>query len=269
MAMSDTHKWQMLALAVLLGALCYLLAPVLTPFAIAALLAYLGDPLVDRLERYFSRSFSVTLVFMLFAVGALIAVVLLVPLIERQVSKLIEQFPRYVAYVQDAVLPWVERTFDTRIDRIDPGSLIAVVKSHWQQAGGIASTVLGGLSKSGLAVLAWVANVLLLPVLVFYLLRDWDILVGRVRELLPRAIEPVVSRLAGEADDVLGGFLRGQLSVMVALGTIYAVGLWIVGLDVGLLIGMLAGLFGARLLPGGSCAVPRRDVSDDRDNAVT
>lgn len=242
MTMTDTHKWQMLALAVVIGALCYLLAPVLTPFAIAALVAYLGDPLVDRLERYFSRSFSVTLVFLLFALATLIALVLLVPLIERQVGKLIEQFPRYVTYVQEAVLPWIERTFDVQIDRLDPGSLINVVKGHWQQAGGFASTVLGGISKSGLAVLAWVANVVLLPVLVFYLLRDWDILVARIRELLPRTIEPVVSRLARESDEVLGGFLRGQLSVMFVLGTIYAVGLWMVGLDVGLLIGMLAGL---------------------------
>src|SRR5690606_27812745 len=101
---------------------------------------------------------------------------------------------------------------------------------------------LGGLSKSGLAVLAWTANLLLIPVLTFYLLRDWDRLVGAVRALLPRPIEPTVRRLARESDQVLGGFMRGQLSVMVALGTIYAVGLWAVGIDLALLIGMLAGL---------------------------
>ena len=241
--MTDTQKWQLLALVVLHGGLFYLLAPVLTPFAIAALVAYLGDPLVDRLEaRRLSRSAAVTVVFLLFSLLALLGVLLVVPMIEREVSKLIEQFPRYVSYVQEAVLPWVERTLGLRIDRLDPGSLIEVVKQHWQQAGGFAKSLLGGLSKSGLAVLAWVANILLLPVLVFYLLRDWDVLVERVRELLPRPIEPVVRRLAHESDLVLGSFLRGQLSVMLALGTIYAVGLWMVGLDVGLLIGMLAGM---------------------------
>lgn len=241
--MSDTQKWQMLALGLVIGALFYLLAPVLTPFAIAALVAYLGDPLVDRLEaRRLSRQVAVTVVFLLFSLLSLVCLLLLVPLIERQVANLIEQFPRYVSYVQEAVLPWVERTLGLSIDRVDAGSLIEVVRNHWQQAGGFAKTLLGGLSKSGLAVLAWVANVALLPVLVFYLLRDWDVLMARVRELLPRAIEPVVSRLAGESDAVLGGFLRGQLSVMLALGTIYAVGLWMVGLDVGLLIGLLAGL---------------------------
>src|SRR5690606_8173682 len=76
----------------------------------------------------------------------------------------------------------------------------------------------------------------------FYLLRDWDVMVGKVRDLLPRPIEPTVSRLAAESDSVLGGFLRGQLSVMLALGTIYAIGLWMVGIDLALLIGMIAGL---------------------------
>ena len=81
-----------------------------------------------------------------------------------------------------------------------------------------------------------------MPVLSFYFLRDWDVFVGRVRELLPRPMLPIVSQLALEADQVLGGFIRGQLSVMVSLGMIYAVGLWAVGLSLGLLIGFVAGL---------------------------
>jgi predicted PurR-regulated permease PerM len=91
-------------------------------------------------------------------------------------------------------------------------------------------------------VLAWVANLLLIPVLTFYFLRDWDWLVARVRALLPRPVEPTVSRLARESDEMLGGFLRGQLSVMVSLGAVYATGLWLAGIDLALLIGMLAGL---------------------------
>jgi predicted PurR-regulated permease PerM len=93
-----------------------------------------------------------------------------------------------------------------------------------------------------MVLLAWVANLVLLPVLIFYLLRDWDLLIERVRELLPRAVEPTISRLARQADEVLGAFLRGQLSVMIALGAIYSAGLMMVGIDLGLLIGMVAGL---------------------------
>jgi predicted PurR-regulated permease PerM len=241
--MSDTQKWQLLALTVLIGGLLYLLAPVLTPFAVAALFAYLCDPLVDRLEaRRFSRSLSVALVFLLFVLLWILALLILVPLLERQVARLIEQFPRYVHYVQEAVLPRIEQYAGVSLERFDAGKLVTMLKDYWQQAGGIASSVLGGLSKSGMAVLAWVANLVLLPVLIFYLLRDWDVLVARIHELLPRAVEPTVSRLARESDEVLGAFLRGQLSVMLALGTIYSIGLWLVGIEVGLLIGMVAGL---------------------------
>jgi predicted PurR-regulated permease PerM len=86
------------------------------------------------------------------------------------------------------------------------------------------------------------ANVLLVPVVTFYLLRDWRGLTTRLLELVPRRVEPEVARLARAADDMLGAFMRGQLAVMVALGTIYSVGLWFVGLDLAFLIGMLAGL---------------------------
>lgn len=241
--MSDTQKWQLLALTLLIGGLLYLLAPVLTPFAIAALFAYLCDPLVDRLEaRRFSRSLSVALVFLLFILLWILALLILVPMLERQVMKLFEQFPKWVTYLQEAILPRVEQYTGTSLERLDPSSLMAMLKDHWQQAGGFAQNLLGGLSKSGMALLTFIANLVLLPVLIFYLLRDWDVLLARARELLPRAIEPTVSRLAAQADDVLGAFLRGQLSVMIALGVIYGVGLWLVGIDVGPLIGMIAGL---------------------------
>ena len=241
--MSDTQKWQLLALTVLLGFLLWLLAPVLTPFAVSALLAYLGDPMVDRLERWkLSRSFSVAVVFMLMVLVIVGVVLLLVPMLEKQISYLIEQFPRYREWFQTVVLPWIEARTGFDIEGFDPASLFDMLKQYWQQAGGVATTVLGGLSKSGLAVLGWIANIVLIPVVTFYLLRDWDILVARIRSLLPRPIEPTVSRLARESDHVLGGFLRGQLSVMLALGTIYALGLWMVGIDLALLIGMIAGM---------------------------
>ncbi|MBD8528126.1 AI-2E family transporter [Pseudomarimonas arenosa] len=240
---TDTHKWQMLALTVLVGGLLYLLAPVLTPFAIAALFAYLGDPLVDRLEaRKMSRTWAVSLVFLLITLFWVLVLLILVPILERQISGLISRAPEYLSYVQEAILPRIEGLLGVQLDRIEGASVVGALKQHWQQAGGVAAAVLGGLSKSGLAVIAWTANLLLLPVLIFYLLRDWDVLVQRVRELLPRSVEPTVVRLTGEADVVLGAFLRGQLSVMFALGTIYSLGLWLVGIEFSLLIGMLAGL---------------------------
>lgn len=241
--MTDTHKWQLLALTVLLGAVLWLLGPVLTPFVIAGLLAYLGDPMVDRLERLrLSRTASVAIVFSLMTLALVGVVLLLIPMLERQISTLVEQFPRYRDWFTGIALPWVSERTGFDLEGLDVGSVFEMLRQHWQQAGGVAATVLGGLSKSGMLIITWVVNLALIPVVTFYLLRDWDVMVGKVRDLLPRPIEPTVSRLAAESDSVLGGFLRGQLSVMLALGTIYAVGLWMVGIDLALLIGMIAGL---------------------------
>jgi predicted PurR-regulated permease PerM len=98
------------------------------------------------------------------------------------------------------------------------------------------------VSRSGFAIVGWVLNLVIIPVAAFYLLRDWNIVVDRIHALIPRSVEPVVVRLARESDETLGGFLRGQLSVMIVLGVIYGVGLWAAGISVGPLIGMIAGL---------------------------
>lgn len=245
MAMSDTHKWQLTALVAGLGLLLWLLGPVLTPFVVAALLAYIGDPLVDRLERLrLSRTGSVAIVFSLMTLAMVGVVLLLIPMLERQITTFIEQFPRYRDWFTGTVLPWISERSGVEIDieAFDLGYLYEMVRSHWQQAGGVATALLGGISKSGLVIISWIVNLALIPVVAFYLLRDWDVLVERIRLLIPRPVEPVVTRLVRESDSVLAGFLRGQLSVMLALGLVYWIGLWMVGIDLALLIGLIAGL---------------------------
>lgn len=241
--MTTTERWQWLALVLVGGGLIYLLAPALTPFAIAALFAYLWDPVVDRLERLgLSRNFSVCLVFLLIGVAVVTIVLLVIPFTERQIAKFLDQLPRWLAWIQAEAQPRLEQRFGVTLDFADPNKLIEMVKEHWREAGGIATRILAKVSSSGLTVLGWIAQLVLIPVVTFYLLRDWDLLVARINVLLPRTVEPTISRLARESDEVLGAFLRGQLSVMLALGTLYAVGLWLVGIDVGPLIGMIAGL---------------------------
>jgi predicted PurR-regulated permease PerM len=120
--------------------------------------------------------------------------------------------------------------------------VVEMLKGHWKEAGGFATTVLAKVSKSGFAIIAWALNLVIIPVAAFYLLRDWNIVVERIHALVPRSIEPVVTRLTRESDETLGGFLRGQLSVMIILGTFYGIGLWSVGISVGPLIGMIAGV---------------------------
>ena len=235
-------RWQWLILVGLVGIVIWLLAPVLMPFVVAALFAYLGDPLVDRLERWMSRTFAVTVVFLVMVVVVVVILLILVPFIERQISNFLAQLPNWIAWFQTTAAPWLEAHLGISTDVLDTQQLIGMLQAHWKEAGGFATTVLAKVSKSGLTVVGWVLNIVMIPVVAFYLLRDWDILVERIHALVPRSIEPVVVRLSRESDDVLGAFLRGQLSVMIALGILYGVGLWLVGLSVGPLIGMIAGL---------------------------
>ncbi len=235
-------QWSAAALAVL--ALMWLLAPILTPFAVAALLGWLGDPLVDRLERArLSRPMAVTLVFGSMVLLLVLAVVLLVPMIERQVVTLAESLPKLQEWFYGVAIPWVEaRTGVALSGWADPQRLILLLREHWQQAGGMASTFFGYVSRSGFALIAWALNLVLVPFLTFYFLRDWDKLVARVALLVPRDHIDTVARLSRESSDVLGAFMRGQFLVMLAQGVFYAVFMSVVGLRLGLLIGMIAGL---------------------------
>jgi len=235
-------KWIAVILAA--GWVVWALAPILTPFVLAALLGWLGDPLVDRLERRGrSRNTAVVLVFILMLLLLVLLLLVLVPLLERQVRTLVSSLPAYRDWFVQVALPWIEqRTGLELMVWLDPERLFTWVREHWQQAGGAAATLFGYLSRSGFAMVAWVANIVLLPILTFYFLRDWDLLVERVASLVPRDHVDTVARLARESNDVLGAFLRGQFLVMIALGVIYAAGLSLVGLKLGMLIGLVAGL---------------------------
>ncbi|MEO5963321.1 MAG: AI-2E family transporter [Thermomonas sp.] len=235
-------QWAALAFAVLW--LVWLLAPILSPFVFAALLGWLGDPLVDRFQRAGrSRNTAVILVFSAMCLVLGIALVILVPLLERQVITLMESLPGYSDWFIATALPWIEQKTGLQILAwLDPTRMFSLIREHWEEAGGFATTVLGYVSRSGFALLGMVANVVLLPVLTFFFLRDWDLLVARVGVLIPRDHFAIVRKLTIESDAMLGGFLRGQLLVMLILGVLYGVGLWAVGLDLGILIGVIGGL---------------------------
>jgi predicted PurR-regulated permease PerM len=147
--------------------------------------------------------------------------------------------PQYLDWLQNKGLPALTAYLGMEASDFDLAGLKELVRGQWLQSGGTVKGVLGAISSSGMTLLAWLANMLLIPVVTFYMLRDWDILVERIRELIPRRYEGTVVRLASASDEVLSAFLRGQLTVMLALGTIYTVGLC---LELALLIGMIAGL---------------------------
>lgn len=241
--MTTSTKWFWLSFAVVTGFLCYLLAPVLTPFVTAAILAYIADPLVDRLETYkLSRTLSVSIVFILLTLLATTALVLFIPLLENQITILAKKIPVYIEWIQQNVIPWINEKLHMDEAGLSLEKLKSSSQDYWKTAGGIAAKVITTVSRSGFALVNVIANLLLIIVVTFYLLRDWDYLVARAHELLPRKSEPVISQLAIQSDEVLGAFLRGQLMVMLALAVVYSAGLMIIGLDLGLLIGMISGL---------------------------
>jgi len=236
-------RWKWLILVAAIGYLLYLLGPVLSPFVAAALFSYLFNPVVEMLERRgVNRTLGVSVVFIVLTLVLVGIVLVLIPFIERQIANFLEQLPRWTAWAQNVASPWIEERFGVSLGSFDTQGIVGMLQAHWREAGGFAAGVVAGVSKSGFAVLGWILNAVIVPVAAFYLLRDWNIVVDRVHALIPRSIEPVALRLARESDETLGGFLRGQLSVMIVLGVIYGLGLWMAGISVGPLIGMIAGL---------------------------
>lgn len=239
-------QWAALALGILW--VINLLAPILTPFVAAAILGWMGDPLVDKLEaRGYSRISAVTLVFAAMSLLLLAVLLILIPLIVRQIMTLVESWPEYQAWFSGwfygQLVPWLKAKFDFDLTAwLAGGHLLDMLREHWQRVGNIATTVLAFASRSGMNIALWLTNLVLVPVLAFFFLRDWDKFVERIAALVPRDHIETVSRLAKESDEVLGGFLRGQFLVMAALGLMYGLGLWLVGVKVGLLIGVIGGI---------------------------
>jgi len=238
--MIEAQKWWALVLFLTTAGLCYLLAPVLTPFLIALLLAYLGNPLISILCRHrLPRTLAVVLVFVMILAVVISLPLLLLPVIEMQLKMLATRWPDYVDWVQQVILPRLQSLVGTTVD-------VSVLKQafseHWQVLGGGFAEIVASVSRSGLALLAWLANLLLIPVVTFYLMRDWQRLIAAIETLLPRSSAPVIVLLAQQCDEVLATFLRGQMLVMLALAVIYSGGLWLAGIELALLIGMLAGL---------------------------
>lgn len=242
--MIDSRPWLWPLLAVALCVLLYLLSPILMPFAAGALLAYLGNPLVERLMRFgLSRNWAVGLTFSTLLSAVVLVLIFLIPMLWKQLLYIEAKLPTLLRWFNREAAPWLERHLHISIDRrIDMDLIGEWLSGYWTEAGAVAGNVLTQVAASSISIISLLGMLALIPVVTFYLLLDWDVLLRRIRDLLPRHVEPTVSRLARECDEVLAAFLRGQLLVMVSLGVVYAVGLEIVGLKLALIIGLVAGL---------------------------
>ena len=238
-----SQRFFLLIIFIIVGFLLYLLGPILTPFLVGALLAYLTDPIADRLELAGAkRTTAVVIVFVMLTTIVSLLVLIFIPKLSHQIHVMIKQVPAVIALFEEKVIPAIQAYLGEDVSFGDLESLKKLIASHWEKTGDIMAQIVSGITRSGLVVVGWIANLLLIPVVTFYLLRDWDVMIEKIGHLLPRNIEPKVSRWATESDEVLGAFIKGQLLVMLALGCLYAVGLWLVGLDLSLLLGMLAGM---------------------------
>ncbi|MEW6312472.1 MAG: AI-2E family transporter [Pseudomonadota bacterium] len=232
--------WLMLAIAA--GWLLYLLKPVLTPFLLGALLAYLCNPLVDWLHAHrVNRTLGAIVVLLLLTGAAFALAALLLPLLQQQTAMLIQHLPGYLESAKMALVPWMRENFGIEL-KLDMMDLKSAAAQHARSAQDLVARMLPSLKSSGAALVALLANLLLAPLVMIYFLRDWHALLRRIDEMIPRRWHDEILALARDVDGVLGEFLRGQLIVMAVMSTFYVGGLWLTGLDYALPVGLVAGL---------------------------
>jgi len=235
--------------ALLVCVLVYLLGPILTPFLIAAILAYIANPLVNRIDAFQFKQFSPSrtlatfIVIILMLAVLMLILVIVVPLMQQEILMLSKKLPTYLGAIKSNVDPWLQTHFDMALN-VDFSQLQQMLTEHWQTAGNVAKHIALSISSQGMTLIGWLANMILIPVVLFYLLADWNIIIDKIRHLVPRNLIGKTSEIAAEIDSVLAEFLRGQLTVMLLMSVFYSTGLWMIGLEFALPIGVLSGLLG-------------------------
>lgn len=240
--MTDLRPVMWLVTIGLIGVLVYLLSPVLMPFLASAVLAYVSDPIVCRLQRWrIPRALAVIAVFAIFFFLLVGLLFVLVPQIQIQAANFAVKIPQYIDWVSKNVIPQFQPIFGEGLS-LDPEAIKRAFVAHWLDVSNFLRATTGNVIRSGLEFVGFLVNLILIPVVTFYLLLDWHKLPSRILGLLPQPSRHRVKMLARETDQVLGSFLRGQLLVMLFLSAFYSSGLMVFGLELALPIGILAGL---------------------------
>lgn len=233
-------------LAALAGFVLFLwvFSDVLLPFVSGMALAYLLDPLADRLERLgLSRPMATGAIVLGLIVGLTVILILLVPLLAGQIGGFIDKLPYYVTRLQ----AFASSTLGGRVEKFVGSStqdLEAQLGTFLSQGAGWISRLLQSLWNGGQAIVSVMTLLVIAPVVAFYLLLDWDRMLAKIDGWLPLRHRDTVRGLARDMNDVVAGFVRGQISVCLAMGIFYAVGLTLVGLNFGLFIGLVSGILG-------------------------
>lgn len=227
------------ALGAFIG-LLWLFSGILLPFIMGMALAYLLDPLADWLERVGMNRLWATITILIFSLIVFtIALLVIIPVLVSQLVGFIERLPAYVARLQELS----GKLFQSRIGQfLGAGDPNLAVEDIVRQATGWLGTLMGSLFAGGRAILGIVSLFVITPVVAFYLLYDWDRMIARIDDWMPRDHLETVRQIARDIDKAMAGFIRGQGSVCLVLGLFYAISLSVVGLNFGFLIGSVAGL---------------------------
>ncbi len=242
LAWLDLYILTMFAAMLGFGLLLWVLSPILAPFLAAAILAYIFDPLVTKLAASgVPRSLATVIAVLLLIFSVALLLIIILPLFYKEIAQLIAQMPAFLEQIKTHALPWVNDKFGVSLT-LDPSSFRQFITDNLQDAGGVAKKIFASVSVGGLAVVGFLVNLLLIPVVLFYFLRDWGTLLGNLDAMVPRRFHGTVSMLTKEIDAILSEFLRGQLSVMVLMAVYYVGGLWLVGLNFALPVGLITGI---------------------------
>ncbi len=226
----------------------WLFSAIMTPFVLAACLAYFLDPACTRLARYgVPRWASASGMVLGLVLAGLLAVLLLYPLILAQIGVLLQRLPAYVATVGAMVREVMVSLEEAAGPEVVDARLRELVVSQAGQMMAFMGTAATRLIGGGMALFNVFTFVVVTPVVGFYLLRDWPGIIGRIEGWLPRRFAPTIRQLAHETDRVLGAWLRGQLLCCLVLGLFYAIGLSAIGLELGVMVGLFAG--GLSIIP--------------------
>jgi predicted PurR-regulated permease PerM len=222
--------------------LLYLLSPILTPFVAAAILSYICHPFVLRLTGLkVPRVLAVVLVMLVLLLLCAGLLLIMLPLLEKEVAVFIIRLPDLIETVRVNLFPMLQRWFGADL-QWSSTALKSMLMNHWQSAGGLAEKILPRLGDSGGKILNIALDMLLIPVAMFYLLRDGDKLIENIDALIPRYLYKKVIEISTEVNSVLAEFLRGQLFVMLIMSAFYALALWLTGLEFALPVGIVAGM---------------------------
>ena len=236
----QTLIWSLLGLAILW--LLYQLSPILSPFLLAGILAYICAPLVEWLERHrMPRVVGVLLVMLLLATLFALLLLILLPLVTQEAQQLMLRLPDGITLLNERLMPWLKESFGIQLT-LDPATFSKLLSENRDSAQLIAQKLFESLKIGGIALFGIVANLLLAPVVMFYLLSDWNPILTRLDNAIPRPWHAKTRQIVLEINAVLAEFLRGQISVMLLLAAYYCAGLWLAGVSFALPVGILTGL---------------------------